>query len=59
MKDIKGLRLYALLVFFLFLLSMGIWVGWLHKALYMSIVGVTTIICGYSQKMYDFNKKTS
>lgn len=57
MHDIKGLRLYASFVFVLFLLSMGLWVGWLHKALYMSIVGVLTIILGYSLKMYDFNKR--
>lgn len=57
MNEIKGLRIYASLVFILFLLSMGIWVGWLHKSLYMGIVGVVTIIYGYSQKMYDFNKR--
>lgn len=36
---------------------MGIWVGWLHKALYMSIVGVATFILGFLKKMYDFNKR--
>ena len=57
MGQVRGLSLYAFFVFFLFLVSMQLWIGWGHKAVLMSICGILTIICGYSCNMYKFSKK--
>ena len=57
MNQVKGLSFYAFLVFLLFLISMGLWIGWGHKPLYMSIIGILTIIYGLSRNLYKFSKK--